>query len=161
MFGSPQKEHQWLEQFLGDWTYEGECDGEPGKPKQKVCGVETVSPLGGFWVQGVSEGECPGGAKARNIITLGFDTTKNTYVGVFVSSMMSNLWVYEKGTLDAAGKSLALHCEGPAFTGKGTCKYIDTVEWIDKNTRTLSSQFQSEDGKWIQFMTSTYKRKKS
>ena len=74
MFGAPQKEHQWLEQFLGDWTYEGECDAEPGKPKQKVSGVETITALGGFWIQGVSEGECPGGRQsARNIITIGFD----------------------------------------------------------------------------------------
>ena len=28
----PQKEHEWLQRLVGEWTYESECSMEPGKP---------------------------------------------------------------------------------------------------------------------------------
>jgi Protein of unknown function (DUF1579) len=45
----PQKEHQWLQRLVGEWTYESECSMEPGKPPEKFEGSESVfagRPLG-------------------------------------------------------------------------------------------------------------------
>jgi hypothetical protein len=30
-----QKEHQWLQKLVGEWTYEAECAMELGKPPEK------------------------------------------------------------------------------------------------------------------------------
>ncbi len=30
----PQKEHQWLQKLVGDWTYEAEATMEPGQPPE-------------------------------------------------------------------------------------------------------------------------------
>lgn len=38
----PQKEHQWLHQLVGEWTYETECVMGPDKPPAKFKGSETI-----------------------------------------------------------------------------------------------------------------------
>ena len=35
----PQKEHQWLERLVGEWTSESEAIEEPGKPPAKQTGT--------------------------------------------------------------------------------------------------------------------------
>ena len=34
----PQKEHEWLQKLVGEWTCEHECFMEPGKPPEKFEG---------------------------------------------------------------------------------------------------------------------------
>lgn len=85
----PQKEHQWLHQLVGEWTYETECVMGPDKPPEKFKGSETVRLLGGLWVQCEGTGEMPGGGMATTIMTLGYDPQKKYYVGTFVASMMT------------------------------------------------------------------------
>ncbi len=46
----PNREHQWLSQLVGEWTYEGEAMMEPGKPPVKFKGTESVRSVGGLWV---------------------------------------------------------------------------------------------------------------
>lgn len=50
----PQKEHQWLQRFVGEWTFEGEAMMEPGQPPSRFNGTESVRSLGasGFWLRG-------------------------------------------------------------------------------------------------------------
>jgi hypothetical protein len=54
-----QKEHQWLQRLVGEWTYESECLMEPGKPPEKFEGSESVRSLGGLWVLCGSAARCP------------------------------------------------------------------------------------------------------
>jgi hypothetical protein len=42
----PQKEHQWLQKLVGEWTYEIEAMMEPDQPPVKSTGTETVRCLG-------------------------------------------------------------------------------------------------------------------
>jgi len=42
----PQKEHQWLQQLVGEWTYEGEASMGPDKPPEKFQGTESVRSIG-------------------------------------------------------------------------------------------------------------------
>jgi hypothetical protein len=52
MKAEPQKEHDWLLNFVGEWTYEGECSMGPDQPPMKSGGSETVRALGSLWVVG-------------------------------------------------------------------------------------------------------------
>lgn len=162
----PQKEHQWLQQLVGEWTYEHECTPAPDQPPVKFTGMETVRSLGGIWVVGEGRGEMPGGGGlAIMIMTLGYDPLKKCYLGTWVGSMMTHMWIYN-GQVDAAGKVLTLDCEGPAFSPEGkpiegkTAKYQDIIEFVSADHRTLSSQTLGDDGKWNRFMTAHYRRKK-
>lgn len=160
MFASPQKEHTWLQQLLGNWTFESECPGEPGQPAEKHRGTETVKSLGDLWIVGEGQGEMPGGGTSQMMITLGFDPKRNRFVGTWVGSMMTHLWVYE-GELDASGRVLTLNSEGPSFTSPDkTAKYQDIIEIKSADYRTLSSRTLGEDGKWTHFMTAHYRRAK-
>jgi hypothetical protein len=156
----PQKEHEWLQQLVGDWTYEHECSMGPDQPPSKFTGTETVRSLGGVWVVCEGQGEMPGGGAATTIMTLGYDPLRKKYIGTFIGSMMTHLWIYEGG-LDAAGKALTLDTEGPSFTDQGKlAKYQDIIEFKSADYRTLSSRTPGDDGKWHMFMTAHYRRKK-
>ncbi len=160
MEAKPQAEHQWLEQLLGDWTYESQCSMGPDQPEIKTQGSESVRSLGGLWVLCEGRGQMPDGGEATMIITLGYDPQKKKYVGSFIGSVMSHLWIYE-GSLDSTGKILTLDTEGPNFAEEGkSAKYQDIIEIIDKDHRTLSSRTLGPDGKWVKFMTSHYRRGK-
>jgi hypothetical protein len=55
----PQKEHQWLQRLVGEWTYESECSMEPGKPPEKFEGSESVRSLGGSGYYARAAARCP------------------------------------------------------------------------------------------------------
>lgn len=42
----PRKEHQWLQQLVGVWTYESEAVMGPDKPMEKFKGRESVRSIG-------------------------------------------------------------------------------------------------------------------
>ena len=160
MNAEPQKEHQWLQQLVGEWTYEAEAMGEPGKPAEKCGGTERVRSLGGLWVVAEGEGKMPGGAPASMIMTLGYDPERKRFVGTWIGSMMTQLWVYD-GALDGTERVLALEADGPSMAGDGKiAKYRDAIELKSANERVLASSVLGEDGKWTQFMTAHYRRKK-
>jgi hypothetical protein len=157
----PQKEHQWLQQLVGEWTSEGEATMEPGKPAERFKGTETVRSLGGLWILGEGEGEMPcDGSTARMLLTLGYDPQRGRFVGTWVGSMMTHLWVYE-GTLDAAERVLTLESEGPSMAGEGKLdRYRDVIEVKSDDHRVLTSYHQGDDGAWKAFMTNHYRRKR-
>ena len=153
----PQKEHQWLQKLVGEWTIEGEGQGPLGEPPHKSSGTERVRTIGDLWIVGEGEMEMAGEA-GTTLLTLGYDPQKKRFVGTWVGSMMSNLWVYE-GSL--VGNVLTLDCEGPSFEGDGkTSRYRDIHEIKSDDQRELRSEILGDDGKWTQFMTATYRRKK-
>ena len=159
MNAKPQAEHEWLMQFVGEWTCESECPSEPGKPPTKMTGTEIVRSLGGLWT--IGEGTFSGTESGswKSITTLGYDPQAKTFVGTFVASMMTHLWPY-RGTLNADKTVLTLDSEGPSFSGDGTMqRYQDITTVVSKNHRTVTSQVQGADGKWTQFMTMDLRRK--
>jgi hypothetical protein len=157
----PQKEHQWLQKLVGEWTSEGEAVMEPGKPAERFKGTETVRALGDLWILGEAEGDMPcEGGTARMLLTLGYDPQRGRFVGTWVGSMMTHLWVYE-GTLDASQRVLTLETEGPSMAGPGKmAKYRDVIEVKSEDYRVLTSHQQGEDGTWKTFMTNHYRRKR-
>ena len=155
----PQSEHRWLEKLVGNWTYENEAVMATGEAPIKSTGTEVVRSLGGLWTIGEGQGAVPDGGIHKSIMTLGYDPAKQRFVGIFIGSMMSHLWIYD-GKLDAAGKLLTLDSAGPNFTGDGLARYQDLIEFVDDNHRILGSQIQQADGTWNHFMTAHYYRTK-
>ena len=161
MRAEPQKEHLWLRRLVGEWTYEAEAFMGPGRPPTKSQGTETVRSLGGLWVVGEGQGECPGGGPADTVLTIGYDPRTKRFVGTWVGSMMAHLWVYD-GSLDEAGRVLTLEAEGPDFaTGGKTAKYQDITELRSDDHRVLTSRVLGDDRQWREFMTAHYRRRRT
>lgn len=157
MKAEPQNEHRWLQRLIGEWRFEGDCVMGPGQPATKSTGTEIVRSLGGLWTIGEGRGD-PDGSPTSMIMTLGFDAGKKRFVGTFIASMMTYLWVYE-GTLDAAGSTLTLDAEGPGMAGEGKLvKYQDMITFKSDDHRILTSQVLDENGTWVHFMTAHYRR---
>jgi Protein of unknown function (DUF1579) len=158
MDAQPQKEHQWLDRFLGEWTYESEYSMGPDQPPSNSKGFEVVRSLDGLWTIGEGEGEMPDGGTGKTIMTLGYDPQSDRYIGTFIGSMMTHLWIYN-GSLDATEKVLTLDTEGPNFSQSAMAKYKDIIEFVSDDHRVLTSQILGKDGNWLQFMTAHYRRK--
>jgi hypothetical protein len=159
MQSEPQKEHQWLQTLVGEWTMEGECNMGPVQPPMKSKATEVVRSLGGLWFIAEGKGDMPDGSTCNTVMTLGYDPRTKRYVGTWIGSPMSHLWIYD-GEVDASGKVLTLNTEGPSFTDQTKlARYKDVIEVKSDDHRILTSHALGEDGKWTHFMTAHYRRK--
>jgi hypothetical protein len=159
MQAKPQKEHEWLEQLVGEWASEAEATMEPGQPPSKFKGSESVRSLGGLWVVAEGQAEMPDGGVGTMIMPIGYDPERKRYVGTWVGSMMSHLWVYD-GALDASGRVLTLDARGPdAFVEGRTATFQDVIEIVSADHRVLRSRMLGDDGTWREFMTAHYRRR--
>ena len=153
----PQDEHRWLQRMVGEWVFES----DPSTPEgERMSGTERVRAIGDLWVQGEGQGSMHGGGQLTMIVTLGYDPQRGRFVGTWIGSMMTFMWVYE-GELDAAKRVLTLNAEGPDMqTPSKMARYQDVVELVNDDHRTLSSRVLGEDGQWKQFMTMHFRRKR-
>jgi hypothetical protein len=156
-FPVPEKEHQWLKQFVGQWDSESEAKMSPDQPPMKCTGTMSSRMLGGFWLVAELTGEMPG-MTVTAIQTIGYDPAKKKYVGTWVDSVTTYMWKYE-GTVDDSGKTLVLEAEGPNFmAGDKIMKFRDAYTFKSKDHIVTTSSAQSEDGSWVQFMTGHFRR---
>lgn len=157
MLSEPQKEHRWLDQLLGEWTVTSDMADASGGDLSPW--IERVRSLHGLWVVAEGEGEMLGGGAATTIMTLGYDPKQQRYVGSWVGSMMTHMWVYE-GTLDDTGKVLTLDCAGEDFEQPGrTARYQDIIAIESSDHRLLTARMQAADGSWKQIMQADYRRR--
>lgn len=153
-------EHRWLQNLVGDWSCEHQCSLGMGKSQEKFKGSETVRSMGGYWVVCESSGEMPGGGVANTLMTLGYDPQKKRYVGTWVGSMMTHLWLYD-GCLDGEGNVLTLETEGPDCANGGRMvKQKDVIEIRGGDHRLTTCYKLDADGNWHPFMTASYRRKR-
>lgn len=155
----PHQEHRWLQKLVGEWTYESEIDAGNGGTPSKVEGSEIVRPVGELWVVGEGEGEMPDGEHADTVLTLGYDPENGSFVGTWIGSMMTHLWIY-RGELDSAGRVLTLEAEGPDMQVEGKSRlYRDVIELVSDDRRILRALVQNE-GDWDEMMSVHYRRRK-
>lgn len=103
-------------------------------------------------------GEIPAGTAATTVLTLGYNPQTQRYVGTWIGSMMTHLWVYD-GEVDAEEKTLTLNSDGPDMvTEGGMAKYKDVVELRDDDHRVLTSYRLGADGQCNQIMQADYRR---
>lgn len=155
MQAEPEEAHRWLEQLLGDWQMPwpaGEASaGDPWR--------EHVRSLEGLWIVCEGQGTVPGGRPGQTLMTLGYNPQTRRFVGTWVGSMMTHMWVYD-GELEPDGKSLSLYCDGPDFETPGkVARYRDVITLIDHAHRRLTAQVRSPDGSWKDMMTMEYTRR--
>jgi hypothetical protein len=155
---TPEPEHRWLQQLVGEWTYEMECEMKPGDPPVKFTGTESVRAIGELWTQGEGRGTAPDGTPATSLLTLGYDPEKKKFVGTWLGSMMTFLWTYE-GRLE--GNVLTLDTTGPNFDAPGMmARYQERIDLVNSDYRTFTSRQQAPDGSWKELMTMHYRRVK-
>lgn len=153
-----QMEHQWLQKLVGEWAYETETMMRPDQPPEKAMGTESVRSIGGLWVLAEGQGEIPGCGHATTLMTLGYDPQKQRYVGNWVGSMMTYLWLYD-GEMDVAKNVLTLNSDGPSMSAENKlANYRDVIEFKSNDYRVMTSYVLNDDGQWYQFMTSHYRR---
>jgi Protein of unknown function (DUF1579) len=152
-----QKQHQWLDKFIGEWTSEAEYSMEPNGEPSKSTGTEVVKSIGGVWIVAEGDSDMPDGGVGKTIMTLGFDPQTDRFIGTFIGSMMTHLWLYN-GSLDATEKVLTLDTAGPNFSQTAIAKYQDIIEFVSDDHRVMKSQLLMDDGNWNHFMTAHYRR---
>ena len=137
-------EHRWLQKHIGIWEFEMVTESENG---DRFTGTEVVTAMGENWihVRGSSN-------MGESLVQLGFDPTKEEFIGTWAGTMMHMIWQY-RGQLDSTGNLLTLESEGPSFTNpEETCLYHDCLHWIDDKHREFYSEYQKADGSWERFM---------
>lgn len=153
--------HQWLNQLVGEWTFDSSASMGPGQPPLTSRGREVVRSLGGLWI--VCEGTAPipamQGQPAQDmtfIMALGHDPARSAFIGTWFASVMPGMFVYE-GQL--AGDTLTLNTSGPSCLDQTkTARYQDIIERLGPNQRVLRSQMQKDDGSWEPIMRAEYTR---
>jgi hypothetical protein len=153
----PQKEHEFLQKFVGEWESVGKRTMGEGQPPMECNGTATTRMLGEFWMISEGKGDAMG-SPMENVMQLGFDTKKGKYIGTWIDSMFNHMWHYE-GT--AEGDKLTLFAEGPNMMEPGKmAMYRDEFEFKSPDHYVLTSSAQGEDGKWTTFMTADVRKKK-
>ena len=150
----PTDDHRWLHRLVGDWTVTSDM-----MPEGDHEWTEHVRSLGDLWIMAEGSGEMPGGGKATTVMTLGYDLRRACFVGIWVGTMMTHMWVYE-GQLDEARNELTLNCEGEDFEAPGRmARYQDVITFKGDDHRLLTARMQAADGTWKQIMQAEYRRR--
>ncbi len=141
----PVAQHEWLQQFAGDWESEVEIFFDPAGPPMQTTGREKLRMLGGFWLISESTSDCEK-MPYSNIITIGYSPAKGKYIGSCVDSMMAKMWIYE-GTVSGNKITLATEGECPDKPGK-VRQFSESLELVDQDHKVFKSQIQQDDGTW-------------
>ena len=150
-------EHSQLQKLVGTWDATVTCT-MPGQPAATSTGTATYKPIGETWVMSEFKGEMNGKPFVGHGLD-GFDTDKQKFVSIWVSSLATNALVSE-GTQDAATKTTTLtgECNDPA-TGQPVTHRM-TCQMKDNDTMTFTMNSTGADGKEVGTMKIEYKRRK-
>ena len=79
----PQSEHEWLQQLVGEWTFEAESSMCADRPTIKTTGTECVRSLGGLWTIGEGQGgrSADAGRTARHDRDRAFEISHGCLLG--------------------------------------------------------------------------------
>jgi hypothetical protein len=157
MMSRPGPEHAWLQQLVGEWTYEILMEMGPGEPPAKLAGTQSIRPISSLWIQAEEIGPEFNGDTAPTILTLGYDQRQQRFVGSWLGSMTDNLWIYLGSR---TGDVLTLECVAPNFDVPGAmANYRDVMTMAGSGERTMESFMQEADGSWTLLVKTTYRRK--
>jgi hypothetical protein len=155
----PTDQHKWLQQLVGEWTCTTEMSMGPGQEAARLESTESCRALGETWV--IAEGKATfDGQPFASVLTLGYDVQEQAFVGTWIDTMQTHMWVY-RGTLNDAKKVLTLEAEGPSCDDPTkTSKFRDAIELVAPDHKRMTSSMLDAEGKWVQFMSADFRRKK-
>lgn len=149
----PGPEHQKLNIWVGDWTYEGEAQATPLGPAGKSTGKMTVRPiLGGFFVEFRGEDTGPAGS-SQWVEVDGYDALNKKYTWEGFGSDGSAQTV--SYTIDGTTVSYSgvLRLKEKAYKIRGTAIFgADFATWTEKREYSVDGKtwlpaFQSKSTK--------------
>ncbi len=147
-----------LEKLVGEWSVVAEATLGPGQEPVQLESVEVARLLGQRWLVAENVGSTPGGRPVTSILTLGYDSFHERFVGTYISSMQTHLWSYS-GQLDDTGTILTLETEGPIL-GDPTkvTSYREVIEVVSADRKVMRSMILGPDGEWFEFARAEYRR---
>jgi len=157
MKAEPTPQHEWLKQLVGEWSYRSECPAGPDGEALTAEGKEHVRMLGDLWMVGESTGLMPGGGSMTAVMTVGYDPEKERFVGTWVGSPMTAMFIYE-GTLDESARELTLNTRGEDFNNPGTQTDYQDILVLTDSGRELRSRMRTNEGEWVDIMKAVYTR---
>jgi len=107
----------------------------------------------------VTEGSADmGGMPFSSLSILGYDASKEAFVGTYVDSLQTQMW-NASGQLDEAQRVLRMEAEGPSYDDPGkTTSFREEVELMGEGKRRTTSFMLGADGTWSVYMTVTAQR---
>lgn len=155
----PARDAAWLRQLVGEWDMTFKVYLGPEQPPALSKGTDSVRALGGSWV--ISEMSTTMlGTPYTGVMSLGYDLTKERFQGTYIDAFGCMLWVY-KGTLNESGDTLTLESEGPSPQDpEKTVRYRESIRLTGPDTRTFTSVYEAEEGKWVKVVEIEYQRKR-
>lgn len=154
----PTAEHSRIAESVGVWNVECEFNMAPGQPPMRVDARETVQALGPFWTVSRFESDMFGSPYVGSA-TVGFDPARGKYVSTWIDSMAPAMYSFE-GTVDAGGKLLEMHGEGPDCMGGGIAKYRTTERRVSRDERVFEMFMTSPGAPEMKLFRHIYRRAK-
>jgi hypothetical protein len=147
----PGPEHAFLKEGEGVWdatakSAEGDSKGE----------LHCKLALNGLWLLEHYKGEAAGQA-FEGYGSTSYDPAKKKFVNVWIDSMIPSPMISE-GTYDKEKKVMTLAGNMPMPDSK-SMKSTITITYKDANTKVLSLKGSTPDGKEIEMVEITYKRR--
>jgi len=147
----PATEHEMLKASEGTWDATVKSMGNESK------GIATSKmALGGLWLLEDFKGDL-GGFTFEGHGATSYDPAKKKYVNVWIDSMVTSPMVSE-GTYDKSTKTLTMAGDMPTPDGK-TMKVTMKTVFNDANTKTFTLSGAGPDGKDMEMVQITYKRR--
>lgn len=152
----PGPHHKHLEAFAGTWTYEAKFTMGPDQTMESK-GVQTdVIGGGGLWL--VMDVKGDDGMWGHGMV--GYDESKQKYVGVWVDSM-TDYFQLSEGECSDDGKTLTTRGKVKDMMDPSTWVEMRSVSQIvDADHKKLTFYMPGEDGKEMEAGVIEYTRKK-
>lgn len=155
----PTKFHEYLKQFEGAWDAVSKFQMQPGQPPVESKGSEVAKlTSGGLWLVFEYKGDMFGQPFTGHGV-MGYDTQKKKFVGTWVDSMATGLFLSE-GTCDDKGKVFTSVMEGTDPESGKPMKMKHVSEIKDADRKTLTFYTDGPDGKETAVGTIEYTRRK-
>jgi Protein of unknown function (DUF1579) len=149
----------WVQQLVGEWTYEFKTADDSDHPGATASGTESVRSVGDHFVIMDNAGAAGDGTTSRSVTLIGYEALRDRFSGAVAGTAVPSLFVYD-GDLIEGGQALVLETEGPAMTeGRETDRYRDVFYIVDSNHRSTAAEVLGPDGEWREFMRTEFTRK--
>jgi hypothetical protein len=152
----PGPEHNKMQAWVGEWTYEGTAEASPLVPASKFKGKETSRMvLGGFFLEMRDEGQVDTGYSFQAVILHGYDPATRTYISYGFEN---------DGTVYSSSGT----CDGTTWTSsrirgdhKGTSYKTRSVSTLSADGKSMmfSAEYSANDGAaWLPLWKGTMKK---